>query len=83
MIRSSVISGALASDACSRDIEKLDSFSSHYGLLFQITDDILDVTGDSSTIGKTVGKDEKEHFTLVWKATAIEKVEKKEDTQEA
>ena len=30
-----------------------------------------------------VGKDEKEHFTLVWKATAIEKVEKKEDTQEA
>ena len=30
-----------------------------------------------------VGKDEKEHQTLVWKATAIEKVEKKEDTQEA
>ena len=30
-----------------------------------------------------VGKDEKEHFTLVWKATAIEKVEKKEETQEA
>lgn len=28
-------------------------------------------------------KDEKEHFTLVWKATAIEKVEKKENTQEA
>ena len=66
MIRSSVISGALASDACSRDIEKLDSFSSHYGLLFQITDDILDVTGDSSTIGKTVGKDEKEgKYTFV------------------
>ena len=29
-----------------------------------------------------VGKDEKEHQTIVWKATAIEKIEKKE-TQEA
>ena len=29
-----------------------------------------------------VGKDEKEHFALSWKATAIEKVEKAENTQE-
>ena len=29
------------------------------------------------------GKDEKEHSTISWKATAIEKIEKKEDTQEA
>ena len=29
------------------------------------------------------GKDEKEHFAISWKATAIEKVEKKEETQEA
>ena len=66
MIRSSVLSGALAADAASGELEKLDSFSSHYGLLFQITDDILDVTGDSSTIGKTIGKDEKEgKYTFV------------------
>ena len=30
-----------------------------YGLLFQITDDILDVTGEESSMGKTLGKDEK------------------------
>ena len=30
-----------------------------------------------------IGKDEKEHFAITWKATAIEKVEKKEETQEA
>jgi len=29
------------------------------------------------------GKDEKEHFAISWKATAIEKVEKKEENQEA
>ena len=27
------------------------------------------------------GKDEKEHFALSWKATSIEKIEKKEDTE--
>ena len=34
-------------------------------------------------INQYTGKDEKEHTALNWKATAIEKVEKKEDTQEA
>ena len=29
------------------------------------------------------GKDKKEHFALSWKATAIEKIEKKEENQEA
>ena len=31
------------------------------GLMFQITDDILDVEGDSATVGKTLGKDSKAH----------------------
>ena len=35
----------------------LSVFAKHYGLLFQITDDILDVTGDSKQLGKSVGKD--------------------------
>ena len=34
-------------------------------------------------INQYTGKDEKEHTTIVWKATAIEKMEKKEETQEA
>lgn len=31
------------------------------GLLFQITDDLLDATGDSATLGKTAGKDAEQH----------------------
>jgi geranylgeranyl pyrophosphate synthase len=35
-----------------------ERFGKLLGLLFQMTDDILDVTGDFSDMGKNVGKDE-------------------------
>lgn len=40
---------------------ELERFGKLLGVLFQMTDDILDVTGDFATLGKTVGKDEKEN----------------------
>ncbi len=39
----------------------LQEFGKRLGELFQMTDDILDVVGDSETLGKTVGKDDKEN----------------------
>ena len=36
----------------------LNTFGQALGLAFQVVDDILDVTSDSVTLGKTVGKDE-------------------------
>ncbi len=39
---------------------ELERFGMSLGKLFQITDDILDVVGTAETLGKTVGKDEKE-----------------------
>lgn len=39
----------------------LESFGEMLGRLFQMTDDILDVTGDAALLGKTTGKDEKEN----------------------
>ena len=34
-------------------------FAEAIGLAFQVTDDVLDVTGDSAQLGKTAGKDER------------------------
>ncbi len=58
LIRASVRLGALAAGC--RDTATLDALERYghaIGLAFQIRDDILDVEGDSSTIGKTAGKD--------------------------
>jgi len=38
--------------------EALTRFGEALGLAFQVVDDVLDVTADSATLGKTAGKDE-------------------------
>lgn len=60
LIRASVRMGALCgqSSLAQAMIEKLDVYASALGLAFQVVDDILDVTADSTTLGKTAGKDE-------------------------
>ena len=44
----------------------------HLGLAFQIIDDILDVTADSATLGKTAGKDAKADKTTFVKVHGLE-----------
>jgi geranylgeranyl diphosphate synthase type II len=51
--------GALAAGAGSTDLRSLSEFGSKIGLVFQIVDDILDITSSSEVLGKTAGKDEK------------------------
>jgi len=48
-------------DTAARDatLAVLRRVGRHLGLAFQITDDVLDATGDSATLGKTAGKDAK------------------------
>ena len=43
--------------ASEEQMQWLDSYGRAFGLLFQATDDLLDVTGDAQKMGKTLGKD--------------------------
>lgn len=53
---------AIASILCdNKQYITLEHFGKLLGSLFQMTDDILDVTGDFDKLGKSVGKDEKEN----------------------
>lgn len=54
-------SGAILGGATDKQLADLTQYARHFGLAFQITDDILDVTGDEASIGKPVGSDEKNH----------------------
>ena len=59
LIRAAARSGAIIAGASEDEIEIISGYASLLGLLFQITDDLLDVTAVVDTLGKTPGKDEK------------------------
>lgn len=52
-----ILAGAYLADANGNQIKYLYEFSYYLGLIFQVQDDILDVTGDPNKIGKPVGSD--------------------------
>ncbi|NOX91711.1 MAG: (2E,6E)-farnesyl diphosphate synthase [Gammaproteobacteria bacterium] len=59
LIRASVKLGALSQpDIEPEQLEKLDHFAKCMGLAFQIRDDILDVEGNTETLGKPQGSDQ-------------------------
>jgi len=61
LLRASVRMGALAGAAPdAKAMAALDAYAAAVGLAFQVVDDILDVTTDSATLGKTAGKDAKD-----------------------
>ncbi len=53
--------GGLLGGATDEQLAALTVYAQKFGLAFQITDDILDVTGQQSVMGKPVGSDEKNH----------------------
>jgi len=57
MIKAPVVSSAIICGADDTQISKLSVFAEKIGLAFQIKDDILDVEGDLSTLGKNSGSD--------------------------
>ena len=57
--------GARLAGASEADVRRLETYGLSLGIAFQIQDDILDVIGDTTTVGKTLGIDiEKGKMTL-------------------
>jgi geranylgeranyl diphosphate synthase, type II len=57
LIRASAIAGAILGGGTSDQVSAIDEAAGEFGLAFQIVDDILDVEGASTALGKTAGKD--------------------------
>lgn len=58
LIQFAVLAGCILADAPTDVQEFLGQFAEHFGLAFQIRDDILDVVGNVEDLGKNIGKDE-------------------------
>ncbi len=57
LLKGSVMMGAACGQVDTAAIGELERYGAAIGLAFQVVDDILDVTADSATLGKTAGKD--------------------------
>lgn len=80
LLKASVSLPAIAAGASVATIATLNEYAQAVGLAFQITDDILDATVDSTSLGKTAGKDAAQnkatYVTLLGVEAAREKAEK-------
>ncbi|KAG7584305.1 Polyprenyl synthetase [Arabidopsis suecica] len=57
LLEAATVLGAIVGGGTNEEIERLRKFARCIGLLFQVVDDILDVTKSSEELGKTAGKD--------------------------
>lgn len=58
LLQGSVLMGAACGHPTPQETQALSTYGDALGLAFQVVDDILDVTQDSATLGKTAGKDQ-------------------------
>ena len=57
LVRTSAKLGAIAGNANSEIVDAISNWGWYSGIVFQISDDILDLTSDSKTLGKPAGND--------------------------
>ncbi|KAJ8621074.1 hypothetical protein MRB53_029603 [Persea americana] len=57
LLEGAVVAGGILGGGTEEEIGRLRRFARCIGLLFQVVDDILDVTKSSTELGKTAGKD--------------------------
>lgn len=63
LIRAAAALGCVAAGAGEAETAAADRYAANLGLLFQITDDLLDVTATTEQLGKPVGSDAQNHKT--------------------
>ena len=76
LFRAAIKSGAILAGATGEQINALGRYADNFGLVFQITDDILDVVGDEETVGKPIGSDERNQKSTYVTLTSLEEAKR-------
>ena len=72
LFKAAIRSGAILAGASDEQLKSLTKYAENFGLAFQITDDILDVTGDEKILGKPTGSDVKNHKSTYVSLTSLD-----------
>lgn len=76
IIKSSIMAGAILGGATSEELNYLKTYAENLGIAFQISDDILDVTGTQEKLGKAIGSDAANNKITYLKFKSIEESKK-------
>ncbi len=85
LIHAAVKLGCCTTDKAINHLQNLDQYANNVGLVFQIVDDILDVTSSDGVLGKPVGSDREQGKTTFVSLCGLEAAKKEVQhlTQEA
>lgn len=76
LLQAALMAGAAVAGAGEGELEKLSQIGYYTGLAFQIKDDILDVAGDASKLGKPLHSDEENEKNTYVTLVGLEEAEK-------
>lgn len=76
LFKAAIRSGALLAQADDKKLNDLTRYAENFGLAFQITDDILDVTGDEKILGKPTGSDAKNFKATYVSLTSLDEAKR-------
>ncbi len=73
LLEAAMVTGAVLANADQSQIELVSGAAKKIGMAYQIEDDILDIAGDQTLIGKPVGSDRRNHKITYASLLGIEK----------
>ena len=77
LIEASMMIGAILAGADDNTVSSIETVALNLGLAFQIQDDILDIEGDETILGKPIGSDEKNKKATYVSYVGLEKSKEK------
>ena len=80
LFKAALVGSSISLGASEDEIASLELYAAKLGLIFQIVDDILDVTSNAEVLGKNINSDIKENKTTYLSICGMEK--SKQDIKE-